>query len=605
MAPSALAAENLSCTQGTIYGINSSDRSIYSIDTATGATAQVPGATLGSNANGLGINKDGSAAYAVQQAGAANADVKILKYAASRQTSSSVGSINLGGAVSGSYLVGGAVSPFNDIYYFGGWTAEGTFALYGWDTKADKAIGLMGELTAPGVKLTAQANGDLAFDSKGNLYFVNSMSGNQVEIMIPAASVPTAAGDGTISGTQVASSKDSGAFNGVAYDASGTFFLSQSGYIAAGLGGAQIQFTGGLGTVDLASCSLPTPPTAHDASAEVDPGKPATLTPDVDPGTSPITTGSFDNGQPSRDVPGEGTWNITIDPEGKPTITFTPESGFTGDPTPQDYTVSDKNGLTSDPATVIVTTKLAPPAAKDASATTDPGKAVTLAPETGFGTSQKFTSVTFDNGDATKVVPGEGTWTIKLNGDGLPEAVFTPESGFTGKATPQKYTVTDENGKTASANLIVTVNTPPATGDKSAVTDPGKPVTLNPVTTPGSAPIESVVFDNGKTSKVVPGEGTWTVELKGGQPVAVFTPESGFTGKATPQPYTVTDGNGLTATGTLDVTVNEPAAAATPAQPAQPGSSLAHTGANVGIALFALIVLAGAGLALRLITRRQ
>ena len=68
VAPSAMAADNLSCDQGMIYGINQSDRSIYSINTATGATKQVPGSVLGNNANGLGVNKDGSAAYAVQQA---------------------------------------------------------------------------------------------------------------------------------------------------------------------------------------------------------------------------------------------------------------------------------------------------------------------------------------------------------------------------------------------------------------------------------------------------------------------------------------------------------------------------------------------------------
>ncbi|MCI1254315.1 MAG: hypothetical protein LKG12_03995 [Bifidobacterium tibiigranuli] len=148
VAPSAMAADKLSCDQGTIYGINSSDRSIYSIDTTTGATKQVPGSVLGNNANGLGVNKDGSAAYAVQQAGQSNADVKILKYTAESGSSDSVGTINLGGAVQGSYLVGGAVSPFTDIFYFGGWTSDAKFALFGWNTAKDEALGLLGYVTA-------------------------------------------------------------------------------------------------------------------------------------------------------------------------------------------------------------------------------------------------------------------------------------------------------------------------------------------------------------------------------------------------------------------------------------------------------------------------
>jgi hypothetical protein len=44
---------------------------------------------------------------------------------------------------------------------------------------------------------------------------------------------------------------------------------------------------------------------------------------------------------------------------------------------------------------------------------------VTLNPDTTFGTSQTFTSVAFDDkGATTKDVPGEGTWTIKLNDEG-------------------------------------------------------------------------------------------------------------------------------------------------------------------------------------------
>ncbi|MCI1254314.1 MAG: hypothetical protein LKG12_03990 [Bifidobacterium tibiigranuli] len=453
--------------------------------------------------------------------------------------------------------------------------------------------------------------------------------------------------------------------------------MSQSSFLAPGFGGKAIPFNGGLSTVDLASCSLPTPPTAGDAEVPANPDGSATLTPPVTPGSSPITSGAFDNGQPTKEVPGEGTWNITVDPQGQPTATFTPEDGFTGDPTPQDYTVADKNGLTSDPGKLTVTkpapltppttgnasktinpnttaefapgdlntvpgsgditdvkfddpaatdggktlvvpgegtwtiklgsdgktsadftpetdysgpvteqpytvtdsndktatgkldvTINTPPTAKDKSATTDPGKAVTLDPETGFGTSKKFTGVAFDDkGATTKDVPGEGTWTITLNDKGQPEAVFTPVDGFTGKTTAVPYIVTDENGLTAKANLDVTVNkplTPPTTGDKSATINPNQTATLNPVTTPGSGDITGVKFDDpaatdGGKTLVVPGEGTWTIKLDNGQPVATFAPLKDYSGKVTPQKYTVTDANKLTADGTLNVTINPPA----------------------------------------------
>ena len=50
-------------------------------------------------------------------------------------------------------------------------------------------------------------------------------------------------------------------------------------------------------------------------------------------------------------VTGEGVW--TVHPE-TGDITFTPESGFTGDPTPITYTVKDEDGLESNPATVTI-----------------------------------------------------------------------------------------------------------------------------------------------------------------------------------------------------------------------------------------------------------
>ncbi|KFJ05248.1 AAA family ATPase [Bifidobacterium subtile] len=136
-------------------------------------------------------------------------------------------------------------------------------------------------------------------------------------------------------------------------------------------------------------------------------------------------------------------------------------------------------------------------------------------------------------------------------------------------------------------------------------------VTLNPMAKPGSAPITSTVFDNGKTVKEVPSEGTWTIKVVDGQPVATFTPAKGFSGKATPQRYTVTDSNGKTAEGTLSVEV--PAAPAapgkgsvkTPAPAEKPQSILASTGASVGIALIAMLALAAAGLGLRKLSRRN
>jgi len=62
----------------------------------------------------------------------------------------------------------------------------------------------------------------------------------------------------------------------------------------------------------------------------------------VDPSGNPVTT---------LDVPNEGVW--TVDPVSGD-ITFTPEDGFVGNPTPVEYTVKDTTGLESNKATVTI-----------------------------------------------------------------------------------------------------------------------------------------------------------------------------------------------------------------------------------------------------------
>ena len=62
----------------------------------------------------------------------------------------------------------------------------------------------------------------------------------------------------------------------------------------------------------------------------------------IDPSGNPVTT---------LVVPGEGTW--AVDPT-TGDITFTPETGFVGDPTPVSYTVKDTQGLESNVAKVSI-----------------------------------------------------------------------------------------------------------------------------------------------------------------------------------------------------------------------------------------------------------
>lgn len=101
------------------------------------------------------------------------------------------------------------------------------------------------------------------------------------------------------------------------------------------------------------------PPLAvNDGVSGIPVGSPVTLDVlgnDTDPdGTlnpaSVTIVGSAGPGQPLV-VAGQGTWSVN---PATGAITFTPEAGYSGDPTPISYTVADNQGLVSNPATVTV-----------------------------------------------------------------------------------------------------------------------------------------------------------------------------------------------------------------------------------------------------------
>ncbi|MCF6207023.1 MAG: hypothetical protein L3J47_09065, partial [Sulfurovum sp.] len=108
----------------------------------------------------------------------------------------------------------------------------------------------------------------------------------------------------------------------------------------------------------VSSPSPQTAPTAIDDSATATIGQPVTVNVlsndtdpqnDIDPASVQITGTS--NPGDSLTVAGEGVWSVNTTTGA---ITFTPEAGFTGDPTPISYTVKDATGLESNPATISI-----------------------------------------------------------------------------------------------------------------------------------------------------------------------------------------------------------------------------------------------------------
>jgi uncharacterized repeat protein (TIGR01451 family) len=315
------------------------------------------------------------------------------------------------------------------------------------------------------------------------------------------------------------------------------------------------------------------PVASNDTSSGNPPGTPVTvpvLTNDttgdvVVPGTVQIV-GTANPGDPLT-LSGEGTWSVNTT-TGE--ITFTPESGFTGDPTPIQYTVQDNEGNTSNPATVTVDYNQQPPVAVNDSDLTNPPGPVTLS-VTGNDTDPNndllVGTVDLNPGLAgqqtTLVVSGEGTWSV----DGLGNVTFTPTGGFTGDPTPIPYTVSDATGLVSNQATITIDYVPVASNDTSSGNPPGTPVTVPVLTndTTGDAVVPGTVQIVGTANPGDPltlsGEGTWSVNTTTGE--ITFTPESGFTGDPTPIQYTVQDNDGNTsnpATVTVDYNQQPPVA---------------------------------------------
>jgi LPXTG-motif cell wall-anchored protein len=249
-------------------------------------------------------------------------------------------------------------------------------------------------------------------------------------------------------------------------------------------------------------------------------------------------------------VEGEGVWSV--DPE-TGAISFTPEDGFSGNPTPITYQVTDVEGETTQAA---VTVTFAPLAVDDESRANEQGAVVTLdvvANDTGAGLDP--TSVVIVDGDelvTELVVEGEGVWSVDPETGAIS---FAPEDGFSGNPTPIAYQVTDERGETAEASVTVTY-VPGAVADESLRNPQGEPVVVPVLGNDlGELDPTTVVILDGEelvTELVVDGEGVWTVDPETG--TITFTPEDGFSGNPTPITYQVTDVEGETTQALVTVT---------------------------------------------------
>ncbi|MBH0095584.1 cadherin-like domain-containing protein, partial [Psychrobacter sp. NZS113] len=274
----------------------------------------------------------------------------------------------------------------------------------------------------------------------------------------------------------------------------------------------------------------------------------------------------------SLTVAGEGVWSV--DPT-TGAVTFTPETGFTEDPTPVSYVVSDLTGNKSNQATITVDYPPTAPNAEDEIQTGTLGQPVVidvLSNDTDLEGDIDPTSVKLINPDTglevtSLTVAGEGVWSV----DPTTGAVtFTPETGFTEDPTPVSYVVSDLTGN-KSNQATITVDYPPtapnAEDDAYTVAEDGT-VVLDPLNadsdfdgdTLSITEINGTVLTPGVAQSIAVPNGVVNIDTAG---VISFTPDANFNGEVEFD-YTITDGTTeVSATETITVTpVNDAPVAA-------------------------------------------
>ena len=269
-----------------------------------------------------------------------------------------------------------------------------------------------------------------------------------------------------------------------------------------------------------------------------------------------------ENGQPAASVvakspEGKEIGTFTVDKE-TGLVTFTPtDKSYSGEVVPVKVQAKDANGT---PAETTYTPKITPvtPTAEPATSTDIQGKTQTGKPNFTEGNPSvpmdDDTPATFEDGSTTKVIPGEGTYTVAPDGT----VTFVPEKSFTGTGTGVTVKRVDKNGTPVTAKYTPTVTPVTPTAEPATSIGPkGKEQSGKPTFTPGNpdVPMNNDVpatFEDGSTTKTVEGVGTYTVAPDG---TVTFKPEPEFTGTAPSVTVVREDVNGTKVSATYTPTV--------------------------------------------------
>ncbi|MGY8900703.1 MAG: Ig-like domain-containing protein [Paraglaciecola sp.] len=219
-------------------------------------------------------------------------------------------------------------------------------------------------------------------------------------------------------------------------------------------------------------------------------------------------------------------------------VIYTPPADYFG-PVTISYTVSDGNGGSDDASISLTVTSVndAPVANSDSYGTSE-DQTVTIS------VLNNDVDVENDNLNISQISVDVGSLTANGNNTYL----YTPVDNFNGNVTIN-YSITDGNGGTANATSTITVasvNDTPVVNGETATIDEDE--TLNLDVLSNDSDIDGDVLSIASVSASV---GAVSVGSDGN---LVFTPPAHYFGPVTIS-YTVSDGNGGTASSTVDLTV--------------------------------------------------
>ena len=166
-------------------------------------------------------------------------------------------------------------------------------------------------------------------------------------------------------------------------------------------------------------------------------------------------------------------------------------------------------------------------------------------------------------GNPVTVAPGD-----VLTPEQAATLTFVPVEDFNGPVPPINYTVTDVNGETSDADILIEVIPTPDAMDDNFVTNEDTPVAINPIPNDDDgAGIDSVTVNN-VPDPAVEGELTYTDASGVVQTVApgdvltpaeaatlMFVPVEDFNGDVPPINYTLTDINGESSDADINISV--------------------------------------------------